>query len=69
MSLQPHQQRVVQEKAELDEKLTKLVAFSANPIFSDLPLDDRNLLVEQAHHMQAYSNVLGQRIARFPEAT
>jgi hypothetical protein len=63
--LQPHQQRVVSEKTELDERLNKLLAFTSTPIYLTLPKPDRDLLLEQAGYMQAYSNVLGQRIAAF----
>lgn len=64
-NLQPHQQRVVAEKAELDDRLNKLLAFTAGPIFGNLSAAERGLLHEQASYMQAYSNVLGQRIAAF----
>ena len=36
MTLQPHQQRVVDEKRDLDEKLEKLNAFFGSPIFAGL---------------------------------
>jgi len=56
-NMAPHQQRVVTEKEELDEKLAKLKAF----------LDDaeKERLQRQADHMNAYSGVLGERIAEF----
>jgi hypothetical protein len=63
--LQPHQQRVVAEKAELDERLNKLLAFNSTQTYQELPAEDRDLLFEQASYMQAYSSVLGLRIARF----
>lgn len=63
----PHQQRVVDEKAELDEKLTKLVAFIAeNPIFKTLDEAEQHRLRLQRDYMQSYSNILGERIAAFP---
>ena len=66
-TLQPHQQRVVDEKNELDEKLTKLRAFCSQigGIFDSLPTEEKQRLTEQESHMAAYSEVLGRRIAAF----
>ncbi|MFC4923566.1 crAss001_48 related protein [Delftia deserti] len=61
----PHQQRVLDEKAELDDRSTKLQAFFSNPIFSGLPADEQDRMQKQAVAMQAYSQVLGERIAAF----
>lgn len=65
--MQPHQQRVVDEKAQLDERLTKLNEFIAlNPIFRDLPPAEQHRLSQQSAFMWGYSNVLAERIAAFP---
>ena len=66
-TLQPHQQRVVDEKNELDEKLKKLRAFCSQVggIFDALPTEEKQRLTEQEGHMAAYSEVLGRRIAAF----
>jgi hypothetical protein len=65
--MQPHQQRVVDEKKELDEKLDKLKAFiEVNPIFKKLPEDERRRLNRQFDVMAEYSGILSQRIAAFP---
>lgn len=67
--MQPHEERVVTEKRELDEKLKKLEAFCYIPgsaIFEGLPREDRNLLEDQYMAMERYSQVLEKRIARFP---
>lgn len=64
--MQPHQQRVVDEKAELDEKLAKLVAFGITPLFASLPADEQGRLNRQHSLMEQYSAVLGERIAAFP---
>lgn len=53
----PHQERVVTEKSELDEKLTKLKAFFATEIFGGLDSAEMERLQRQADHMQAYSDV------------
>ena len=63
--LQPHQQRVVAEKAELDERLNKLQAFTKTPNYGQISQAERNRLAVQETHMTAYSNVLGERIAAF----
>lgn len=64
-SLQPHQQRVVIEKAELDEKLAKLLAFHGTATFNALPPDEQDRLIRQSVWMGEYSAVLGERIAAF----
>lgn len=63
--LKPHQQRVVAEKAELDERLDKLRAFFGTEVFSELDDLEMDRLQRQADHMAAYSEVLGKRIAAF----
>ena len=60
------QQRVIQEKAELDARLTKLAAFTAsNPVFKTLDDVDQLLLCRQTYAMQELSDILAERIARF----
>ena len=66
--LKPHQERVVAEKKELDEKLVKLHAFcfgSDTKIFGTLPPEERDRLESQYTVMKQYSDILGQRIAAF----
>ena len=63
--MQPHQQRVVDEKAELDAKIDKLTAFIDGPIFYGLPEAEQERLVRQLHYMGHYTAVLGERIAVF----
>lgn len=65
MTLQPHQQRVVDEKKELDEKLNKLREFFGMPIYLKLDLDERNRLLDQSEVMGQYSQILSKRIAAF----
>ena len=62
---QPYQQRVIDEKTELDNKLTKLVGFFDTGIFKGLPEDEQRRLREQSEHMTNYSAVLGARISAF----
>ena len=64
--MQPHQQRVVDEKAELDAKLAKLLTFIMNnPTYKTLPAAEQHRLSQQSGFMQGYSNVLAERIAAF----
>lgn len=66
--MKPYQERVVQEKAELDEKLAKLHEFnSTNKVFFMMDQDERNRLLRQRVVMQEYSDILGARIAAFKE--
>ncbi len=65
MSLQPHQERVVAEKAELDEKITKLDAFLNTEACEKLDLAEQKRLQEQYLIMQQYSGILGERIDAF----
>jgi hypothetical protein len=64
--LAPHQQRVVQERDELNEKIVKLSAFVYDsPIYRALPQIDRDHLVGQKAAMVLYKDYLDRRIARF----
>lgn len=60
------QKRVVKERLELDEKISKLDSFiygkSGSP---DIDPDDLELLVEQLDAMLEYVKILGQRISCF----
>ena len=58
------QQRVVIEKTELDEKIGKLTKFLQSPSIS-VPDAERDRLFRQLGAMNAYSFVLGERIANF----
>lgn len=63
--MQPHQQRVIDEKKDLDEKLTKLLNFVLTDTYDQLDREEKRRLGTQAHYMRMYSDVLGQRIAAF----
>jgi hypothetical protein len=65
--MQAHQERVVVEKKELDEKLNKLKAFiEGGAIFKTLPEDEKHRLNRQFDVMAEYSRILRQRIDAFP---
>ncbi len=59
------QQRVVEEKEQLDARLEKLCLFCYSQAFESLPLLERERLNMQRHLMTCYSAVLGARIAAF----
>lgn len=61
----PHQQRVVDEKNELDERLSKLDAFLHTDTFKRLRNEEQILLDRQATAMRIYSNILRERIDLF----
>ena len=64
--LQPHQQRVVDEKTDLDEKANALSQFiGCNPIFGTLAPAEQELLKLQNDVMWQYSTILSARIAAF----
>lgn len=64
--MQPHQERVINEKAELDGRLSRLKDFiDASPYFVPLPQEEKDRLIKQSEIMGQYSDVLGQRIAAF----
>ncbi len=62
----PHQQRVVDEKTSLDEKLDKLTSFMFdNVVFKSLPADEQLRLRRQLDVMKEYSSILAARIEAF----
>ena len=61
----PHQERVVEEKRELDEKLSKLSAFGISPLFTTLNPEEQGRLNRQYLVMEEYSRILRERIAAF----
>ena len=62
--LQPHHQRVVDEKVELDKKATELSDFIGySQIFETLDAEEQERLREQNDVMWKYSEILGERIA------
>ncbi len=65
--MQPHQERVVTEKTELDEKIAKLNIFFDGSVYCTLPQEERDRLWRQARYMREYSKVLAERITAFPK--
>lgn len=63
--MKPFQQRVVDEKKELDDRIKKLASFTKGPIILELPTDEQDRLTCQRRIMIEYSRILGSRIANF----
>lgn len=62
----PHQQRVIDEANELQDRLTKLGAFIQNsPIFESLDSAEQDRLKRQMNPMSEYLGILRERIAAF----
>ena len=65
-SLPPHQQRVLDEKQDLDLRIARLDEFMRrNPTFTTLDAPERDRLEIQLDVMRDYSGILGERIANF----
>lgn len=65
--MRAYQQRVVDEKTELDKKLTALRAFQETSTYAALDWGEKGRLAQQARAMENYSDILSQRIAAFQE--
>ena len=65
--MQPHQQRVVDEKIELDIKISKLRPFLGSERYLSLDIAEQERLVRQLYLMEEYSEVLGFRIVNFKQ--
>jgi hypothetical protein len=59
------QERVIEEKSELDTKLEKLNTFIGSDIYYSLAHAERVRLSKQVEVMKGYSNILAERIAAF----
>lgn len=65
-NLAPHQQRVLDEKMERDQEITRLDTFiRENAAFPALPADEQARLRRQLDVMHELSTILGERIANF----
>ncbi len=60
-----YQERVVNEKYELSEKMAKLLEFFKSDTFSGLSEAERSRLRNQARFMEGYAAVLEERISAF----
>lgn len=62
----PHQDRIVVERNELDERREKLATFIGADNFKHVPAAERSRMIEQYGVMTRYSAILRERIAAFP---
>ena len=63
--MEAHQERVVAEKKELDEKMQRLKDFIGDPTFQTLDSAEQGRLRWQAFMMYGYSDILAERIEAF----
>ena len=63
--MQPHQERVVQEQTDLNDKLIKLSAFLKGEMYKSLDPAEQQRLIAQADHMHNYNEILKMRIEAF----
>jgi hypothetical protein len=64
--MQDFQQRVVDEKVALDDKIVRLTHFTQQyNLFARLPVAEQNRLLRQLDVMQQYSGILKERIEAF----
>ena len=63
--MEPYQQRVVDERVELDARREKLAAFRVTPLFASLHENEKERLVRQRDCMTELSEILEERIAAF----
>lgn len=63
--MQPYQQRVIDERIDLDAKIKRLADFLNGDAFRLLVVDEQNDLRSQLEEMKTYCGTLCRRIARF----
>ncbi|AOM40186.1 crAss001_48 related protein [Xenorhabdus hominickii] len=64
-AIQPHQQRVIDEMKELDERIEKLSDFIGSATYYKLNEVDQILLDTQLSTMKLYCEILHRRFRRF----
>ena len=63
--MKDYQLRVIDEKADLDQKINKLTEFMRSPKFEEVGCEQRRLLLAQSMSMIGYSSILSERIDAF----
>lgn len=61
----PHQVRVFEEHWDLKERAEKLNKFFSTPMYSNLPVEEKQRMRAQLIAMYAYADILAERIAAF----
>lgn len=63
--MEAYQTRVIEEKKELDDKISRLQPFINGERFMSLSVEEQHRMLRQFVLMEKYSAVLGERIAAF----
>ena len=63
--MEPHQERVIEERNQLDVKRMKLRAFIGGTVWRGLPEAEQSRLNRQLEAMTLYSDILAERINAF----
>jgi hypothetical protein len=63
--MQPHQERVIAEKDDLDAKRDRLRAFFGTDLYREIDKAEQSRLNRQLEAMTLYSNILEERITAF----
>lgn len=63
--MESFQDRVVYEKQELDDKITRLNTFTMGGMFFKLSADEKERMLRQLKIMKQYTEVLQERIEHF----
>lgn len=64
----PHQERVVEEKKQVSERLSSLLNFFQTSLFASLDEAEQMRLRNQARFMDGYAAVLEDRIRAFKDS-
>lgn len=68
LKMEDYQQRVMNEKVELDSKIEKLDEFIKGVVFEDVDPFEQGVMMRQLRAMRSYSQALGERIQIFLES-
>lgn len=65
----PHQERLIEEKRDLEAKIEKLLAFILDANFDRVPSQEQWLLRQQYLIMKEYADILALRVRLIPKST
>ena len=63
--MEPYQERVEEERAQLFGRIEKLSSFLLTPLFGKLAPEEQDRLLQQQTAMQKYLDILDARIGAF----
>jgi len=67
--MEAYQERMIEERDELTERIGKLKTFSGTKIFENLDLREKQRINAQGHSMSLYLHILNERIKAFTNAS